>query len=117
MKKARTLLLILFIMILAAGCSGQEAPEGKAEALEDKNDVPVAAEIAEDRPDNGPGAVSWTQRADAAEIPVTDIDSIRIGQVENKDAGTGCTVFICEIGMCAGLDVRGEGLLPVKASC
>ena len=43
------------------------------------------------------------------EIPVTDIGSIRIGQIENKEAGTGCTVFICEKGMTAGLDIRGGG--------
>ena len=43
------------------------------------------------------------------EIPVTSIKGVRIGQVENKEAGTGCTVFICENGMRAGLDVRGGG--------
>ena len=43
------------------------------------------------------------------EISVTDIQNIRIGQVENAAAGTGCTVFICENGMRAGLDVRGGG--------
>ena len=43
------------------------------------------------------------------EIPVTDIQNIRIGQAENAAAGTGCTVFICENGMRAGLDVRGGG--------
>ena len=43
------------------------------------------------------------------EIPVTEIEGIRIGQTENADAGTGCTVFIAENGMRAGLDVRGGG--------
>ena len=43
------------------------------------------------------------------EIPITDIQSIRIGQTENAEAATGCTVFICEAGMRAGLDVRGGG--------
>ena len=43
------------------------------------------------------------------EIKVTDIRPIRIGQVENEKAGTGCSVFICENGMRAGLDVRGGG--------
>ena len=43
------------------------------------------------------------------EIPVTDIENIRIGQTENKEAGTGLTVFISENGMAAGLDVRGGG--------
>ena len=43
------------------------------------------------------------------EIPVTDFPGLRIGQVENAEAGTGCTVFLSESGMCAGLDVRGGG--------
>ena len=47
--------------------------------------------------------------AQMVELSVTDIQSIRIGQAENSDAATGCTVFICEKGMRAGLDVRGGG--------
>ena len=43
------------------------------------------------------------------EIPITDIGPIRIGQTENAEAGTGCTVFIAPEGMRAGLDVRGGG--------
>lgn len=43
------------------------------------------------------------------EIPITEMDMIRIGQTENAEAATGCTVFICENGMRAGLDVRGGG--------
>ena len=43
------------------------------------------------------------------EIPIQEIRPLRIGQVENKDAGTGCTVLLCEDGMRAGLDVRGGG--------
>ena len=43
------------------------------------------------------------------EIPLTGIAGVRIGQVENAEAGTGCTVFIAENGMRAGLDVRGGG--------
>ena len=42
------------------------------------------------------------------EIPITALD-VRIGNAENKEAGTGCTVIIRESGMCAGLDVRGGG--------
>ena len=45
----------------------------------------------------------------ATEIPVTDIQPLRIGQTEDVEAGTGCTVLICEDGMRAGLDVRGGG--------
>ena len=43
------------------------------------------------------------------EISIKDIKNIKIGQAENAEAGTGCTVFICEEGMAAGLDVRGGG--------
>ena len=43
------------------------------------------------------------------EISITDIKNIKIGQVEDAAAGTGCTVFLCEDGMRAGLDVRGGG--------
>lgn len=43
------------------------------------------------------------------EIPITEIGPVRIGQTENREAGTGCTVFICENGMRAGIDVRGGG--------
>ena len=43
------------------------------------------------------------------EIRITDIENIKIGSAENKEAGTGCTVIICERGAAAGLDVRGGG--------
>ena len=43
------------------------------------------------------------------EIPVTQIGSIAIGQVENAEAGTGLTVFISKEGMPAGIDIRGGG--------
>ena len=44
-----------------------------------------------------------------SEIPITDVCPVSIGQIENAEAGTGCTVFICAEGMRAGLDVRGGG--------
>ena len=43
------------------------------------------------------------------EISITDIGPLKIGQLENREAGTGCTVLISERGMDAGLDVRGGG--------
>ncbi|MBP5212771.1 MAG: P1 family peptidase [Pyramidobacter sp.] len=43
------------------------------------------------------------------EIPITEVAPVRIGQTENAEAGTGCTVFICPEGMRAGIDVRGGG--------
>ena len=55
------------------------------------------------------GGKAEAKGAEMMEIPITDIRPIRIGQVENADAGTGCTVLICENGMRAGLDVRGGG--------
>ena len=42
-------------------------------------------------------------------ISINDVAPVHIGQAENREAGTGCTVFICPDGMCAGLDVRGGG--------
>lgn len=42
-------------------------------------------------------------------ISIKDIRGIRIGQTENPEGGTGCTVFLSETGMAAGLDVRGGG--------
>lgn len=43
------------------------------------------------------------------EIPVTEVGPVFIGQTENSEAATGCTVFIAPQGMRAGLDVRGGG--------
>ncbi|MBW5395660.1 P1 family peptidase, partial [Brachyspira hampsonii] len=43
------------------------------------------------------------------EIKITDIENIKIGNAQNKDAATGCTVIICERGAVTGLDVRGGG--------
>lgn len=43
------------------------------------------------------------------EISIRDIAGVSIGQAENREAGTGCTVFVCKDGMRAGLDVRGGG--------
>ena len=43
------------------------------------------------------------------EIGLEEIKGIRIGQAENTVAGTGCTVFLSDHGMAAGMDVRGGG--------
>lgn len=43
------------------------------------------------------------------EISIEDICGIRIGQTEDTSAATGCTVLVCEEGMCAGIAVRGGG--------
>ena len=42
-------------------------------------------------------------------IRIKDISGIKIGQAQDPEGGTGCTVFIAEQGMAAGLDVRGGG--------
>jgi L-aminopeptidase/D-esterase-like protein len=41
------------------------------------------------------------------EIRITDIEGFKIGNAQNIDAATGCTVIICEKGASAGVDVRG----------
>lgn len=38
---------------------------------------------------------------------ILDIKGIKVGQAENRDALTGCTVVICEKGATCGVDVRG----------
>lgn len=44
------------------------------------------------------------------EIPITEFKELKIGQAENREAGTGCTVFLLgKDGAPAGLDVRGGG--------
>jgi L-aminopeptidase/D-esterase-like protein len=43
------------------------------------------------------------------EITITDIENIKIGNAGNPEAGTGCTVVLCENGAPTGLDVRGGG--------
>ena len=43
------------------------------------------------------------------EISIKDIGPFKIGQTENAEAATGCTVVICEDGMHAGIDIRGAG--------
>ncbi len=40
---------------------------------------------------------------------ITDVPGIKVGNAQNTDAGTGCTVIICEEGAVAGADVRGGG--------
>ena len=44
------------------------------------------------------------------EISITELQNLKIGQAENAQAGTGCTVFLLgETGAPVGLDVRGGG--------
>ena len=40
-------------------------------------------------------------------IDIRDIAGFRIGQAQNLEAATGCTVIICEKGAACGVDIRG----------
>ncbi|MBN1939139.1 MAG: P1 family peptidase [Candidatus Aminicenantes bacterium] len=40
-------------------------------------------------------------------ISFSDIEGLKVGHAHNLEAGTGCTVVICENGATAGVDVRG----------
>ncbi|MGL5756741.1 MAG: P1 family peptidase [Paraclostridium sp.] len=39
---------------------------------------------------------------------ILDVKGIKVGQIENEDGLTGCTVVICEDGAVCGVDVRGS---------
>jgi len=41
------------------------------------------------------------------EVPITNIDGIKIGHAHDLESATGCTAVICEQGAVAGVDVRG----------
>lgn len=51
------------------------------------------------------------------EIKITEIENIRIGSAENKEAGTGCTVIICErgAGSWAGCPRGRSGIQGIRA--
>lgn len=58
------------------------------------------------------------------EIPITSFENIKIGNAEDIEHATGCTVILCEDGAPAGVDVRGGGpasreseLLNPSAQC
>ena len=40
-------------------------------------------------------------------VKITDIPGIRLGNAQDLEAATGCTVILCEEGAVAGVDVRG----------
>ena len=42
-------------------------------------------------------------------ISVADIGDFKLGNAEDREKGTGCTVIICEKGAVGGVDVRGGG--------
>lgn len=49
------------------------------------------------------------------EISIKDFDNLKIGSAENREAATGCTVFIFEKSAAAGLDVRGGGPASIES--
>lgn len=58
------------------------------------------------------------------EISITEIGNVKIGNAEDMEHATGCTVILCEEGAPAGIDVRGGGpasreteLLNPSADC
>ena len=120
MKKSNTLcktitILCLLLMLswAAAGC-GNNA--GFVLKTGDADNGSSAADAAPDQEkDQDQEQEADTQQAaedvatDAEEISIGDIGPVAIGQTENAEAGTGCTVFISKDGMPAGLDVRGGG--------
>ena len=112
------LCLMLMLVWSAAGC-GNIA--GFTSQIGDTNDTSADTDIAEpeeaEDSDQNAGEAQTdetvqtdeTETTDVEEISINDIGSVAIGQTENADAGTGCTVFISKDGMPAGLDVRGGG--------
>ena len=125
LKSIAVLCLMLMLAWSAAGCANTA---GFVSQTEDENDVAAAVEAPELEPNtddtqttddaqttedtqatDDAQAADNTEAADAEEISIKDIGSVVIGQTENAEAGTGCTVFISKEGMPAGLDVRGGG--------
>lgn len=45
----------------------------------------------------------------AKPIKITDIEDVRIGNAQDNEGGTGCTVIITEKGAVTGVDIRGGG--------
>ena len=95
----------------AAPAANAAAPDANA-AVPDANAAATDEEPAETEKASVeakiPGIANRKPLA-GVEISIKDIDPLLIGQAENKEAGTGCTVLICKNGMRAGLDVRGGG--------
>ena len=126
--KMKTVQIITAILCatLLIGCTGAAKPkaeEGRTEAMEKDNSTEtVVAESDAEKAEITESASMETYTVQGSamsasgeafmklkEINVTDIQPLRIGQVENADAATGMTVLISENGMRAGLDVRGGG--------
>lgn len=127
MRKTITVLcLILMLAWTAAGCENNagsvsqigggndssavtETPEQVAESGQ-TGDSDQPAESGQTADNNQTAKTPAAETTiDAQEISISDIGAVAVGQTENAEAGTGCTVFISKEGMAAGLDVRGGG--------
>ena len=136
MRKIIAIGLVLAMLLPAEACGASQISRGSEPAVMEttaettgettlettgaaEESVPAQEEAAAGRPED-PAAESPEKETVASsegvrtpvagvEIPITDIEPLMIGQVENKEAATGCTVLICKDGMRAGLDVRGGG--------
>ena len=108
---------MLMLAWTAAGCGNTAGFVSQPENADEEAAVTETAEpeqTEEEQPEDTSQAgdevlTEETSVAEAEEISVKDIGEVAIGQIENAEAGTGCTVFISRDGMPAGLDVRGGG--------
>ena len=48
---------------------------------------------------------------------ITDIPGIEVGQAQDDEALTGCTVILCRKGAVGGVDVRGSAPARVRPTC
>ena len=106
----RSFILMCLLMMLACaaiGCSKNAGFAGQTGGADDKTAEESASQQVQTPA--GDQADEATAADDSEEISINDIGSVAIGQTENAEAGTGCTVFISKDGMAAGLDVRGGG--------
>lgn len=115
------MVLLVTLAMTAAGCgnqsafvsqSGNNGEEVTEEAGLEQPDIGQQTDADEQAPDDQSEPAEKPDaepELDIEEISISDIDGITIGQTENAEAGTGCTVFISKDGMAAGLDVRGGG--------
>ncbi len=114
---------LMLLLVWASGCaniagfaSQNKDLAGESEATETAEEPAPEAEQAEDtepvedtKQAEDTGQAETSAPDEAMEISINDIGAVMIGQTENAEAGTGCTVFISKGGMPAGHDVRGGG--------
>lgn len=130
MKKNIAIVLALALTLSMAACGNAGSPKSSAAAVEvtEENEAGTEAEAVTEAKTEAeveteieteeetivsvaaktPGIANRKPVA-GVEIKITEIEPLLIGQTENKEAGTGCTVLACKDGMRAGLDVRGGG--------